>query len=256
MINASFEFTKDTVSEKLKSPFWRSFIVGWLTWNWQVWYVTFFVSEEMTGKSKIDYIISLNEYFIPVLGIDFSVPLPIFFGLLINWIIIPGIISYIVVFFITEIITHFFLRKQYELEEKEIYIKNSYYDKKSDSIDKLSRLLKKEEKVVEKEKSIDEMKDKNKFGEWDEEYINFTPKSYLQSLSTLIYEYNGEIGASNHSKRFDANFEMLIDLHGLVTANGKVRSHNTYTITEKGKYFLKKYKKSNEINISKPPYVI
>lgn len=60
MISASVDFTKDTVNEKFKNPFWKNFIIGWITWNWKVWYVTFFVSENIS-QDKVQYIKTLNS---------------------------------------------------------------------------------------------------------------------------------------------------------------------------------------------------
>lgn len=234
MINASFNFTKDTVNEKLKSPFWRNFIIAWFTWNWKVWYITFFVNEEKIWN-KIDYINQLYTY------IDYYNMFPALWYI-INWIIIPWIISFLIVFIITEYITHIFLKKQYELDKKELDIKNEYISKKSDSIDKLNELLSKEEKVIEKEKNIEDIKEKNQYEEWDNDYKKINSFT-LTTLSKLIYSNQWDVDDYLVQKlnwthdSIDKQI-MILDTLWLITNWDGFRK---YIITDKWKYFLKKY---------------
>ena len=45
--------------ERITSPFYGSFIFSWLVWNWQIIYLTFFVSQDAVKPlTKIDYILS------------------------------------------------------------------------------------------------------------------------------------------------------------------------------------------------------
>lgn len=225
---------ENELEDRLKNPFWWSFIIAWITWNWKVWYLTFFVTEEVSGN-KIDYIVNMYLYF------DFFNLFP-FLGFILNWLIIPLILSILVFFVITEKIGHLFLKKKYELEEKEIKIKNNYLDIKSDSIDKLNDLLNKEEKVIEKEKEVEVKKEINKFEDWDRDFLkieNFT----LDTLNHLIYSsrwylWYDLIQILNIDEKSVNNQIMILDTYWLI----KLKDWKTtqYEITEKGKYFLKK----------------
>lgn len=45
------------LKERLKSPFWGTLICAWLVWNWEMWYVTFFIKEKyLAPMNKIAYI--------------------------------------------------------------------------------------------------------------------------------------------------------------------------------------------------------
>lgn len=54
--------------ERLSSPFFGSFIFSWLLWNWQIVYLTLFVSQEyIKPLTKIDYILKNNSNFLYLL---------------------------------------------------------------------------------------------------------------------------------------------------------------------------------------------
>jgi hypothetical protein len=47
------------LEERISSPFYGSFILSWIIWNWKPIYATFFVSKnEIKVKTKLDYILS------------------------------------------------------------------------------------------------------------------------------------------------------------------------------------------------------
>ena len=66
MFSFNIEGSKsDTVHEldrRFRNPFWPGFLFAWITWNWRVWYLTFFVSESLIGN-KITEIQRMYEYF-------------------------------------------------------------------------------------------------------------------------------------------------------------------------------------------------
>ena len=58
MINDTKNSINKILYERLTSPFYGTFILSWLIWNWRIIYLTFFVSENKIDTDKISYIIS------------------------------------------------------------------------------------------------------------------------------------------------------------------------------------------------------
>lgn len=120
MFKLIFEWAKDWIDEKLKSPFWWSIILTWLTWNWEIWYITIFVSENEIWN-KLLYIKNMYNYY----NINFywlNIHPCLWF--LINWIIMPLFLSWLIIWIITPKISHKFLKKHTINKENEIEIIN------------------------------------------------------------------------------------------------------------------------------------
>lgn len=49
---------KSILYERTTSPFYGTFIISWLIWNWKIIYVTLFVSEKIIKTDKLSYIIN------------------------------------------------------------------------------------------------------------------------------------------------------------------------------------------------------
>lgn len=48
---------KAVLYERTTSPFFGTFILSWLIWNWKIIYITLFVSEKTIKTDKLDYLI-------------------------------------------------------------------------------------------------------------------------------------------------------------------------------------------------------
>lgn len=44
--------------ERITSPLYGTWLFSWIIWNWEIFYITFFVSEEKLKAMKLDYIVS------------------------------------------------------------------------------------------------------------------------------------------------------------------------------------------------------
>lgn len=239
MIKAVVDITKTSMEDKLKSPFYRNFILWWITWNWKVWYVTFFVSEEILKENKIEYIKNMYTY------IDLPVLFPLIWFIL-EWIIIPFIISWIVIFIVRKKVGHRFLEKSYELEDDELEIKKKYLEKEEEILEKEEEILDKKEEIQEKRETI-----YNK--EWDKEYKELSSKypDIMKKLGNLIYHMYWFTHSYQRNEtwkfewiRFSSDTEKILDAIGLITFSNKALDEhnkwNVYNITDKWKYFLKK----------------
>lgn len=58
MISELRKSVNSILFERVTSPFYGTLIASWVIWNWKIIYLTFFISEEILKKNKIDYIIS------------------------------------------------------------------------------------------------------------------------------------------------------------------------------------------------------
>ena len=56
MIDILQKSVKSSVEDRLRSPLFGAFILSWVTWNWKIFYSTFFVETERLGSGRIYYI--------------------------------------------------------------------------------------------------------------------------------------------------------------------------------------------------------
>jgi len=248
MINASIDFTKDTINEKIKNPFWKNFIIGWITWNWEIWYTTFFVSESVS-LNRIEYIQTLNSSFF-----WYSIPTSIWF--LINWILVPGLLSFLIVFIITPYISLHFYKKHLKNKEEENIQDTSTNNSEVEKIESETKILSAEIKKREEEMKQEKIKFKEKLEEQRQklelefadrlnntdvkkEYFKFiekeNSKSALRALENIVYNHNWRYSTAQE-KRISSTDLRVLDLNGLAVINSP-----SLEITEKWKDFLKIY---------------
>lgn len=219
------------IEDKINSPFWVNFIIGWMTWNWKIWYVTFFISEEKIGINKIDYISSL-------VTINFWI-----WWYLINWLLAPFIISWFVVYFISPYISYYFLKKHILNKEKDNKLKIN--EIKSDT-----KVLEAEkEKLVTKDE-VEELWENKKIREWDKEYPKVVKKypKLLSELSSLLIDYRWKSHKYIAKNSYDGYYEEAIPSESiavwifnlLIEEKEREPSYIVYGATEKWLYFLKK----------------
>lgn len=79
MINEFKKSVNSILTERITSPFWGAFISGWIAWNWQLIYITLFVSENKLALNKFEYI--LSKYPINIYN-TLLIPFLISFGVL------------------------------------------------------------------------------------------------------------------------------------------------------------------------------
>ena len=76
MINDIQKSINSSLYERLTSPLWGAIVAGWLVFNWEVIYITFFGKEEYLGCGKLDYILIYlyspeNFYLYPIAVVAF-----------------------------------------------------------------------------------------------------------------------------------------------------------------------------------------
>ena len=58
MIDDLKKSINEIIYERTTSPFYGTLITSWLIWNWKIFYLSFFISENRINGNKIDYIIN------------------------------------------------------------------------------------------------------------------------------------------------------------------------------------------------------
>lgn len=244
MFSVNIESTKsDTVHEldrRFRNPFWVWFALAWITWNWRVWYLTFFVSESLVGN-KIARIQEMYEYF----------GWHALFWILINWIIIPTAISWSITFYLPKL-TDIFLKRQKENKEREDIILRKDLKSEEKNIKAVTDLLEAERKKAQEElrktqlelqiatsKSKNNNKIKSEEEIWNNEYVKFLKvfPSFHNTLTSLIYKNNWYSKGVNRETYIPEHVQLLHVNNLIELIDGK---DTQYKITEKGKYFLKK----------------
>lgn len=222
------------LDEKLVSPFWGALIISWIIWNWKAWFILFFIDSNLLMQSKgllkIEYILNfypLNH----LLAIVYSVSFPLLF-------------SYFAVFWLPKI-TRLYYSKALDFEYENKIIKERKEEKYFSA--RGSKLMK-EKEVLETEKEVEEIKSERSQDElWTEEYSSFMKSRYFQymyQLKKCIYQKGGDtrefIGTVTQDILLP-DFKAFLDTNKIIELINNPSSRERAILTEKGKYFMKKY---------------
>lgn len=58
------KFINSILHERTATPFYTTFLISWLLWNWRPLYVTLFISESYISGNKLDYIIPMFGWWV------------------------------------------------------------------------------------------------------------------------------------------------------------------------------------------------
>ncbi|WP_343788801.1 hypothetical protein [Wandonia haliotis] len=75
---------ESTIKERMKSPFYGTFIISWIICNWKIFVVLFFVSSKDLESNKLDFI--SNKLISPLYGFTYPLGATILLILIIPWI--------------------------------------------------------------------------------------------------------------------------------------------------------------------------
>lgn len=50
------ESARNSIKERFRNPFYGAFLISWLLWNWQIPYITFFVSQDNIDPNRLGFI--------------------------------------------------------------------------------------------------------------------------------------------------------------------------------------------------------
>ncbi|HAS00115.1 MAG: hypothetical protein US57_C0001G0061 [Candidatus Moranbacteria bacterium GW2011_GWC2_37_73] len=232
MFDEAKKSLEKNLGEKLVSPFWGAFIASWLVWNWRVWYVTFFVDSDLLMQSKsvlkIDYLLT----FYPVSHL-WSIAYSLF---------TPFLFSYLVVFWLPKITKKYYLKSlEYEYDIKTVKLKKEedFLKLEGKKFQAEEIKLEAEEKVLKKETAVKKIKsEKSQEEAWDDEYEIFKGSNYFNSFDSIRQTYyEGNRWASD----IPLGIKVYCDTHELIEIVPNSSGSEKFNLTEKGKYFMKKY---------------
>lgn len=225
-INKSFW---KNLNERISSPFYGAFIISWLFWNWKVWYVTFFIDSNLLlqekGVLKINYIISIYaSETIWSFILSFS-----------HLIIFPFLSAWFFIYIFPKMTCKFYAKSlETENENKLTKIK-----KNEEFLIVTGKKLEAEKDIFKKEAELKEEKiksEKSQGNVWNDEYEQFKESKYFQDFNEIkkcIYDSDGWGG------------DLPVDLKAYFDSNkiteGRGEGNGRIKLTEKGKYFMKKY---------------
>lgn len=224
MVNEFLLSFKKQAEDKLENPFWGAFIISWLAWNWKVWYVTFFIDSELLFQQeyilKIDYISRIYRW----------ESLENFLLSVAHLFIFPYLSVCFFVYIFSKVTSKFY-RKSKE-NENSLYLIN--LEMESKKLEKENAKLEIEQNVIHARDRV--RSEKTKEEKWDEEYDKFKKTIYYPQFGIVknsYYKNKSTSGMSSDMKAyFDSNGIIEIVIKGF---------NEQIELTEKGKYFVKKY---------------
>lgn len=265
MININW--WKEVDENTFKNPFTRNFIVSWITWNWKIWYITFFV-KDIYSWNKFIYILNLYNFYESTWSI--------FILIILNWIVAPVLISVLVVFYITPYISLHFHIKHNKNKENESLSNSKINNAKAQEIESEAKKLEAENKKLEAtlekqktqfeeekneyieklkkatlERTLAKDKQKTQEEEWENEYrsiINSYWNEIITALQILIYDqywYTNVYKNATWYNQISSKFESILNSYWLIEISRWDRDENThkgnyYIITDKWKYFIQR----------------
>lgn len=229
MLNCTLDITKDAINEKMKNPFWRNFIIVWITWNWRVWYITFFVSEEKVWN-KIDYIINMYNCF------WYS-----FIWIILNWIIVPVLVSYLLVWWFP-LLSNKFLKKHKENKNIENNILAEWIKSEIKVVEAKKKVVKAKKDLIIDENKLKKIEEKTESQKRDEDYEKLISKykDSMKILSDFVYTKMWNVNNGDWHRQISTENENILDSFWLIEVNWSSHWWKVYQLTEKWKYFLKK----------------
>jgi len=227
-----------TLYERTASPLYGTLVISWSLWNWKIFYLTMFVSEEKISINKIDYIVN-----------NFSNP-----HHLITYPVISALVMLTLIPFASN--AAFWLTLKFEKWKK--YQKNLVENKQllsiEQSIELRTRVFDIEEKytkiLLDKDSEIKQLnsliesiknpplqfEQKNKLNSTEKELINLKLKMNSNKDQAKEYEKLMEViqrGDSLSFNNIDPSLVALLESYNVVENLGK----GNYKLTEIGKEF-------------------
>ncbi len=239
MLEEIKESIKNNLNDKIFNPFWGAFIISWILWNWNIFYLTFFIDSELLFKKenilKIDYIKNIYQWnnFLNI------------FSNLFHLLFFPLISSYVIIFWLPKL-TSIFYEKYLENENQNKLLK---IKKEEEFLKIKSQKLEKEKTILKEEADIRKIQaERPKEEIWGEEYNIFRKTKYFKEFAVLkeiIYSYNGnstlsDTGFFENKARITSDFKAYCDANKIIQINYD-SGFEKLILTEKGKFFMKKF---------------
>ncbi len=238
-----FEFTKSIKAilyERIASPFYGTLIISWLLWNWKIPYVTFFVDQSRLGENKIDYILAHCN------NIHYLVTFPI-----LSTIVILTLVPFVTngAYWITLMFDEWRNKKKNKVEgkrlltlEQSIQLRTELQNQ-AENFDKLLKAKNDEIELLKEQLNTALTKQKEKTTR-----ISSPEKQYKDELAEFlknqkVLKFTDRV--AYYAQTGYTLSDVPTDIVSYFVANDLIKSTGPgkYTLTDKGKYFLKEYLK-------------
>jgi hypothetical protein len=224
---------KDGLKGRLTNPAYGSYIIFWVILHWQFIFSVFSLDQNIvlqkTGLLKNEY---LSQTFFNFHDWYFYF----------SW-LFPFILTWFVIWILPDLILlpAFEKDQEYELAKKKIrIIQEREVENEQTKLEQQN--VKKLEAVVEKVTKEKEIKEIDPSLQWEEEYEEFKRTSFYNRFNLIITSIYDRYGAIYWNNNSDGSIprDMLayLDTHELATIN---REERNISLTEKGKFFVKKF---------------
>lgn len=241
--NDFFTSAQEVVNERVNSPFYGYFLLGWLFINWKIPYSLFFLDQKIIFDSKdlLRHEYVLQGFFPKSIGAI----------LLLNF-ILPFTLSIIFVFFVpwaTSFIYKRFLLNKKRLERIKFNVDNKALKQKN--VD-----LKEESSLVQENKKIEE-------DLWSEDFNLFVSNQknidQFTNILEIIFKHSGNLyrrATKSMASHFtpivdESDFEDFIiglEINGVLRFNkSNFPQSRSISLTKKGDFFVKEFNKKFKV---------
>lgn len=231
----------DILKERVSSPVYGTFLFSFLFWNWKLIYLSFWVSEETIGISKLDY---LTQQMIQNGFTELSF-IPLFMHPFFSWfniVVIPIIITYFMLRYFPHIQNwayrenlDFKKERRKNLNQHNLDIEMHHLEIRENIARKEVLVQKEEKKATEQKIEKLNKKDLLEKDRYSDDYNEFKKLRFYNTVSIIndvIYNQGGYSG--------DLDSKILSYWHTNDLVLFRKDNSNFIELTDKGKYFLKK----------------
>lgn len=229
--NEILESAQSAMQDRIASPFYGYFAISFFLTNWKLFYAAFFLDQEIifskTAKLRSEYLYSL---------------FPHGWTLVFDFFLYPFLIT-VLCFWIFPYATRVFYRKNIKnkiiLRTIELQEMQKVTREEKVLVQQERQLIKEEvEKAKEEQKAIMETPEVV----WDKEYqdtIKNLHRNNFKSVLNTIYESGGQVVGQFGIRNIPAEIVTYFHLNGIISFSDTNKA--IIDLTEKGRYFAKKY---------------
>ena len=232
------------LKERTASPLYITFVVAFIVWNWEVVYLLLWRGEIVSQSGLSTIVNSYQHWGMATLSDSFGTRiLPLIDPL--YHLLPPAALTYVSIVWLPCIANEAYeiSRNHYESRfniDAELKAKRAKKD--ADRAEEMRDDAKRRADAVTETKQSNETIKKvlTEEEKWDLEFEEIKPTkhyAYFRKLKNCIYEYHGSISNSNY-----VDYSEIIPFfhaHNIIEYDDKSKS--SIDLTEKGKYFMKKY---------------
>ena len=235
--------------EKTTSPFYGTFFMALVFWNWKIFYVLFFENTELIGRPKIEYV---SENFLShfnfclwePLCVDWFLDIIDFFLVLIFHVVPPfGIALFLI--WIFPRFTNRLHKKSLDFHfERQAAFRAGIVKLEQEESAGLKKIKKEVEEQAKTQKEISAKKteikeSKTKEQTWDEEFESLKTNPRFPSFEELGECIYGHYGKLYSYREYDHRpIVPFFHSNEIVSFD---KNNASIELTEKGKYFMRKY---------------